>query len=328
MADLVFDLSLSQGAFALNAAAEIPLNGVTAITGPSGSGKTTLLKALAGLEPNVTGRISFGDEIWQAPGVFCAAKDRSIGFVFQEGRLFSHLSVADNIAYGARRNGVPEAKVQTIADALCIADKMARRPRTLSGGEARRVALARALASDPQLLILDEPLAGLDVNAASELIPYLSKTALTAGCPVLYVSNSRDEITQIADRELVLTAGCVTGWASALPVLKGQIVASEGGVLRITLGSHEFSLTGHGEIGDDYVIPLMPGRVLVSRQDPGESTGIAVIPAEIEDLSQKAMLTCAGQRVSVALDDEGRLWGMRVRAGDQLWISLLHPTLG
>jgi hypothetical protein len=110
--------------------------------------------------------------------------------------------------------------------------------------------------------------------------------------------------------------------------LKGQIVAFEGGVLRITLGSHEFSLTGHGEIGDDYVIPLMPGRVLVSRQDPGESTGIAVIPAEIEDLSQKAMLTCAGQRVSVALDDEGRLWGMRVRAGDQLWISLLHPTLG
>ena len=211
---LSLQLRATRGAFDLDIEAEIPLAGITAIFGPSGSGKTSLLRLIAGLDRPDQGRIAMGGEVWSdsARRTFTPAHQRPVGLVFQDARLFTHLSVAGNLDFAQRRavRGVGRFDAETIIEALDLVPLLPRRPASLSGGEAQRVALGRALLTQPRLLLLDEPMAGLDHARRAELLPYLDTTLRQLEIPALYVSHSVEEVVRLADRVLALAQGqCV-----------------------------------------------------------------------------------------------------------------------
>jgi molybdate transport system ATP-binding protein len=205
------------GDFALDVSLQLPGRGVTAIFGPSGSGKTTLLRSIAGLE-RASSRsgdyLSVNGEVWQdeSEGVFKPVHSRSLGYVFQAANLFGHLSVQGNLDYGLRRVPLAERKVAVTqaTELLGIEKLLHRQPETLSGGERQRVAIARALATSPHLLLMDEPLAALDVQRKAEVLPYLERLHTELHIPVLYVSHAPDEVARLADHLVLLDAGKVT----------------------------------------------------------------------------------------------------------------------
>jgi molybdate transport system ATP-binding protein len=200
---LSVDIEVRRGEFTLAAAFEAGARAL-ALFGRSGAGKSTLSDAIAGLTKPKRGRIVLdGQTLFDsAARVNVPAWRRRIGYVFQAPRLFPHLSVRQNLLYGA-----PDAAgLDETADLLGLAALLDRRPGALSGGEARRVAIGRALLTRPQLLILDEPLAGLDGARKAELLPYLDSLKRAGGVPLIYVSHAVDEVTRLAD-EMVLIAG-------------------------------------------------------------------------------------------------------------------------
>jgi molybdate transport system ATP-binding protein len=215
VAQLALRLELARGDFVLRAEAELPLSGVTALFGASGSGKTSLLRCVAGLERRARGVVRFGGETWQdEKGRFVPPEQRGLGYVFQEPRLFPHLSVRENIAFGAPRSERRSARARAseLAELLGITHLLERSVASLSGGEAQRVALGRALGARPRLLLLDEPLASLDDAGKQELLGALEALLERAPLPVLYVTHGTLEVARLADRVL----SCVSGSVGAL----------------------------------------------------------------------------------------------------------------
>ena len=196
---------------------------VTGLFGSSGAGKTSLVSLIAGLETPDRGHISIDGEplVDTAAGLDVPPHRRRIGYVFQDARLFPHLSVAQNLDYGRRMNGLPRDAVQEtrINDLLDIGDLLNRRPGGLSGGERQRVALGRALLSRPRLLLLDEPLGALDDERKAEILPYLVRLRDEADIPMVYVSHDPDEMRQLATDVVILKRGKVAafGGVEVLP---------------------------------------------------------------------------------------------------------------
>ena len=177
---------------------------IVALTGPSGSGKTTLLRCIAGLESIRTGSIRLnGQDITNQP-----AHQRNIGMVFQDNQLFPHLNVGQNVAYSLKIKRTPKKitdnKVREVLSLVGLNHLIHRTVTNLSGGEAKRVAVARALIAEPQVLLLDEPLTGLDVDLHGRLLEDLSKLLRTRGTTVLHVTHDKAEASAIADRVLDL----------------------------------------------------------------------------------------------------------------------------
>ncbi|HVS13629.1 MAG TPA: molybdenum ABC transporter ATP-binding protein [Thermoanaerobaculia bacterium] len=196
--------------FSLDVDLELAGRGVTAIFGPSGSGKTTLLRCVAGLERAPNGRLRVGGEWWQDGRRWMPTHQRPLGYVFQEASLFPHLSVAGNLRYGLRRSaGARRVSLDSAVELLGLGHLLDRRPDRLSGGERQRVAIARALATGPRLLLMDEPLASLDVERKHEILPYLERLHGELEIPVLYVSHSPDEVARLADHLVALEGGRV-----------------------------------------------------------------------------------------------------------------------
>lgn len=224
MSQLTAKFQIRQGDFTLAADLAIPMRGVTALFGPSGCGKSSLLRAVAGLDHHAQGTVRFGDETWQENGMFVPPHKRELGFVFQEASLFAHLNVRRNLEYGLKRVPVGERRItsERAVELLGIADLLERRPDTLSGGERQRVAMARALAVSPKLLLMDEPLAALDQERKQEILPYLEKLHDELSIPVLYVSHTMEEIARLADhlvlfgREGILASGPIQGMMTRL----------------------------------------------------------------------------------------------------------------
>jgi molybdate transport system ATP-binding protein len=194
--------------------------GLTAIVGPSGAGKTTLLHLIAGLIRPDAGTIAFGDEVLVdvSRGVFVPADRRRIGYVTQESRLFPHLTVRQNLGYGrwftpahARRLTLP-----AVVDMLDLDVLLARRPARLSGGERQRVALGRALMTSPRLLLLDEPLAAVDVARRQEILPYLDRLRQELALPTLYVTHAVEEVATRAEAIVAMDEGRVVSVQSNL----------------------------------------------------------------------------------------------------------------
>jgi len=207
--------------FTLDVDLQLPARGVTALFGHSGSGKTTLLRCIAGLERAPLGQLNVNGEVWQADGPaagdhgkpgsrWLPTHQRPLGYVFQEASLFPHLSVLGNLRYGMRRvPAASQAALDQAIELLGIADLLDRKPDRLSGGERSRVGIARALAVSPRLLLMDEPLAALDLKRKQEILPYLERLHDELDMPVLYVSHSPDEVARLADHLVVMDGGRV-----------------------------------------------------------------------------------------------------------------------
>jgi molybdate transport system ATP-binding protein len=172
--------------------------GLTALFGPSGAGKSSVLAMVAGLIRPDAGHVRVGGETLFGEGVNVPADRRAAGYVFQDARLFPHYRVRGNLLYGARRAGVVGMGLDEIADFLGIAHLLDRWPRTLSGGEAQRVAIGRALLSGPRFLLMDEPLASLDVARRQEIMALIERVRDELGLPILYVSHDRGEVDRLA----------------------------------------------------------------------------------------------------------------------------------
>ena len=196
--------------FTLDVDLVLPKRGVTALFGHSGSGKTTLLRCIAGLERAPQGRLAVDGEIWQDDARWLPTHRRPLGYVFQEASLFPHLSVLDNLRYGMKRTAAQHVSLDQAIELLGIAALLDRKPDLLSGGEKSRVGIARALAVSPRILLMDEPLAALDLKRKQEILPYLEKLHDELDIPVLYVSHSPDEVARLADHLVALDNGrCV-----------------------------------------------------------------------------------------------------------------------
>ena len=186
--------------------------GITVLFGPSGSGKSTLLSLLAGLLRPDAGTVRLGEQVWSDSdkGLWLPTHQRCLALVFQSPLLFPHLSVLANAAFGVDRD-LPRAqrlaRAQAVLDEMQVGHLAARRPRSLSGGEAQRVALARALASRPRLMLLDEAFSALQQDLRAALVEAVRVHVRKVAIPLVYVTHDRDEARAIADRVLVLDAG-------------------------------------------------------------------------------------------------------------------------
>ena len=208
-------IQLQRADFSVDAELTIPSKGVLGIFGHSGSGKTTLLRCIAGLEKEVSGRIVVNGKTWLDGKNSLSIQQRNIGYIFQESRLFPHMTVAKNLAYGSKRSFAHTSSANNNVDRehllelLNIGHLLMRRPFQLSGGEKQRVAIGRALLKNPQMLLLDEPLASLDHKRKEEILPFLDKLHDELKIPMLYVSHSMEEVSRLCDYMLVMEQGRV-----------------------------------------------------------------------------------------------------------------------
>ncbi|MGV3003168.1 molybdenum ABC transporter ATP-binding protein ModC [Vibrio sp. E150_018] len=221
--------------FDLDIQAQIPSSGITAIFGRSGAGKTSIINAVSGLKNPDSGSISINQRVLfdSQQGINLAVEKRDIGYVFQESRLFPHYKVKGNLLYGVKnkalfsknqfigKNELP-GNFNQVVDLLGLSELLDRYPADLSGGEKQRCAIARALLSEPKVLLMDEPLASLDLPRKKEVMPFLESLAQKIQIPILYVTHSLDEILHLADYMLLMDSGRVAGsgdietmWASS-----------------------------------------------------------------------------------------------------------------
>jgi molybdate transport system ATP-binding protein len=337
------------GAFVLDAGFEAPMRGVTALFGPSGCGKTTVLRCVAGLQMLKDGYLSIAGEIWQDGAEFRPPHERPIGYVFQEASLFPHLSVRRNLLYGYRRavrRGTEEAtRFDDVVALLGMRDLLDRSPLRLSGGERQRVAVGRALLSQPRLLLMDEPLAGLDRLSKDEILPYLEVLHTALSIPILYVSHDIAEVERLADHLVLIEAGRVVASGPlqdlqadpALPVarLPEAAVALNATVTHYDL---EYGITTLSVDGGTIIVPGQygapgtPQRVRVGASDvslasqhPGPSTILNVLPARVvvaapQDAAQVNVvvrLGAAGQGARLLARVTRKSWeALGPRAGD------------
>jgi molybdate transport system ATP-binding protein len=206
---IVLDFLLHQGAFTLELHERVEA-AVTALFGPSGAGKTTVLDAIGGLRRPAAGEIRVGPRCLfsSRDGVDLPPHRRHIGYVPQDVALFPHLDVRHNVLYGRRRD--ERLSLEGVAQMLEIGALLDRAVPGLSGGERQRVALARALMSSPELLLLDEPLAAVDLALRRRILPYLERVRDELAVPILYVTHDRDEVRRLADHVILLDRGRAT----------------------------------------------------------------------------------------------------------------------
>jgi molybdate transport system ATP-binding protein len=253
--------------FRLDVAEVLGLDGVTVLFGPSGSGKSTLLRSIAGFTTPAEGRIAHGDDVWfdRRRGIDVAPHRRPVGFMFQDDRLFRHLDVAGNLAFAEKRRRGSDIQRDAVIEALDLASLLERRVDALSGGERRRVALGRTLLRAPRLLLLDEPLTGLDRERKADILPYLESIPRRFEMPTVYVSHDIDEVASLADDMLVLSEGRVQMHGSAAAVLERLDLQPltgrfEAGVLvegRVRSHDHRLHLTRVDVGADAITLPLL-----------------------------------------------------------------------
>lgn len=320
-------LRLQRGDFVLNAELELPERGVIALFGRSGSGKTTLLRCLAGLERG-DGWLTVNGCRWQARDYFLPVHRRPLGYVFQEASLFPHLRVRDNLRYGYRRVEASRRRVdfdETVR-LLGVEALLERSPQALSGGQRQRVAIARALLASPRLLLMDEPMASLDVASKAEILPYLERLHTHLEIPVVYVSHALEEVARLADHMVLLEAGSVLTAGplhellvrSDLPLFHADNAAA---VLETRVISHD---------ADQQLVELEcgAGRLWVSRDSvpPGERLRVSVqardVVISLAPPRDSSVLNCLPARVAEISDDPhpGHLL-VRLVIGDQTLLS-------
>ena len=268
MIDIDVQLARSTG-FTLDATFSAPDQGVTALFGRSGCGKTTIIQIVAGSVRPDSGRVQVGDVVFfdAKKGINLPIEKRHVGYVFQDSRLFPHMSVESNLRYGERRSrGERSIAFEAVIEMLGIGHLLRRRPHTLSGGEKQRVAIGRALLSQPRLLLMDEPLASLDEMRKGEILPYLELLRDSLGIPILYVSHSIEEVMRLADMVVAMKSGAVLASGPLAPVLSRPDVAPVLG--RFDVGTiFECVVTAHDEPHSLSVLSFDDSRIYVPQVD-------------------------------------------------------------
>jgi molybdate transport system ATP-binding protein len=301
-------IALDRGAFRLHADLALGLEGVTAIFGPSGCGKSTLLRVLAGLEPGATGRIAFDGTTWLDDGVFAPPRRRGVGLVFQDARLFPHLSVRGNLLYGHRRTPEQERLFapETVIRLMDLEPLLKRPVAALSGGERQRLAISRAVLASPRLLLMDEPLASLDQGRKEDILPFVERLAGDLAIPILYVSHEIDEVVRLAS-DLVLMA-------------EGRVVAS-GPIEQV---SNRFDLRSYaGRLDAGSIIRMrVAGHDVASGITRFAFPGGEMIGPRV-DLAEGAAvnLRIRSRDVAIALDPPGRTSILNVLPGTVVEIA-------
>ena len=269
MGTLRFDLTVPVRHFDVEVALEVGSETV-ALVGPSGAGKTTVLRALAGLARPSRGRIEVNGELWFDGSRNRRPEDRSVGYVFQEYALFPHLSVDRNVAFGGRAR--PD-----LMDRFGIADLARAKPADLSGGEKQRVALARALARDPKVLLLDEPLAALDIHTRSRVRSELAEHLRDVGLPTILVTHDFTDAAALAERIGVLVRGQIVQTGSATEL----IAAPTSSFVAEFAGSNHLSGTGRPARDGLTEVVLEDGTCFLSSDLGTGPVGLVIHPWEI-----------------------------------------------
>jgi len=302
--------------FELRIREEFPA-GFTVLFGPSGAGKSTLLDCIAGLTRPDEGRIALGEKtlFYREQGVNLEPQRRDIGYVFQSLALFPHLSAEENIGYGISHvsSAEREAKIAQIASTFHIQKLRGRKPGELSGGEKQRVALARSLVTRPRLLLLDEPLTGLDKGLRTAILEDLREWNAEQRIPILYVTHNREEADAIGDRMIAMVDGHVrdrgmpsdvmdapratalalaVGFENVLPARVLEHRQGDG-VMRVALdgGACELEVPlGTQQVGDEIRVAIRAGDVLLATQLPYGLSARNVLPGRVESLEARGTL--------------------------------------
>ncbi len=299
MSTLSLHVALARPAFVLRVELDLALSGITALFGPSGSGKTTLLRIIAGLEREASGTIAFDGETWQNGESRVPTHRRSVGYVFQDGRLFPHLTVAQNLEFASRRS-VKGARrsigLEETIEALDLTALLARRTPSLSGGEQQRVAIARALLTSPRLLLMDEPLSSLDVKRKREILPHIEALPQTFGVPILYVTHNLDEVARLANDVVLLTEGRVAAFGSVAEVFeRTDLGALTGGleagvVLRARVAAHDDGVATLRVGTQQLRVPMAAAQVGTTRPIRIHARDVAIATVRPEKISIRNVL--------------------------------------
>ncbi|HQT02537.1 MAG TPA: molybdenum ABC transporter ATP-binding protein [Thiotrichales bacterium] len=328
----------------------LPTTGVTALFGRSGSGKSTLLRVLAGLENKAVGRIQFNDQVWQDGKEFMPAQARGVGVIFQDGALFPHMTVRQNLQFALARAPRSQDLVE-VARRCRIDHKLGAPVPTLSGGEKQRVAIARALLSSPELLLLDEPLSALDTATKKEILPFLEELKDSLNLPMIYVTHAPAEVERLADRVVFLQQGRVDKvetLAEALSRADSPLFADEG-ASSVLLAQVETLQAGDGlsclcpsgsqcqlwlpEVAHagNYRVRIMAKDVGLSLSTPQDSSLLNVLKVTIERIEvneQSALLTLRlGGQTLFAQISLRSLRQLRLSAGMQVYALIKAMAL-
>ena len=315
--------------FSLDVDLQLPGTGVCVIFGPSGAGKTTLLRCVAGLDAAAEADISINGEIWQSANGRLPAHRRDVGYVFQRASLLPHLSAARNIAFAVRRaisSPLDDAARERLVALLNIEHLLQQSPASLSGGERQRVALACALVRNPRLLLMDEPLNGLDAARKAEIMRHIRALRDTYTLPMLYVTHDVDEVAQLADHMVVLKDGSVAYEGNVFDVFAAlgppfQMPEEQGVVVDAVVGATDitWALTTVAFQGGSMRVSTLP-------QAPGTRVRIRILARDVSltlrDTQGSSILNRLPVRVERIVPEPGGSTCMvTLRCGSQMFLS-------
>jgi molybdate transport system ATP-binding protein len=297
--------SLQRTQFSLDVSLDIPLAGITGLFGTSGAGKTTLLRCIAGLERPATGKLVVAGETWHddQQGIMRPIHERQIGYVFQEPRLFQHLDVRHNLLYGSQRAqpGDQDLGFERVVDILGLDALLNQWPAELSGGEAQRVAIGRALLRAPRIVLMDEPLAALDAARKNEILPFLERLHSELSVPILYVSHNIEEVCRLCDHLVVIDKGRVAAEGDLQSVLVRmdipELAGEEAGAVivgEVSAYDADYELTcirfpggelrvpgRHGNTGSSLRLRIRANDISLCRERPAQTTILNILDAKI-----------------------------------------------
>jgi molybdate transport system ATP-binding protein len=337
--------------FTLNISIEVP-TGITILFGPSGAGKSTVLDCIAGLVRPDEGRVAIDGEalLDSASAVDLPPQARRIAYVFQTLALFPHMSAEENVAYGL--NGVPQAersaRVEDILTAFRVEELRTRRPAEISGGERQRIALARSLVTQPRVLLLDEPLSGLDAELKAAIVDDLRVWNAAHSIPILYVTHSREEVDALGDRVIAMDNGRVASKGTPLEVLEAprrkRLAQAAGfenllsatvvdlreadGVMRARLNASACEIEvplGYSAVGDRVHVAIRAGDILLAIVKPHGLSARNVLEGQIISMETRGSLIRArvdcGAEFIVHLTP-GAAQTLELSAGKHVWLVL------
>lgn len=328
--------------------------GFTILFGPSGAGKTTLLNCVAGLSAPDVGRITVGHRVVfdSSAGLNIRVAVRRFGYVFQNLALFPHMTVDQNVSYGLHHLSIGDRakRVSDILQAFRIAHLTGRTVRDISGGESQRTALARTLVTDPQVLLLDEPLAALDGATKGHIIDDLREWNRTHRIPILYVTHSREEVFALGERVIILEAGRIVAQGTPHEVMTApqqesvaqlagfenifdavvEAVRPERGTMTCCLfeAGARLSLETplvRGGVGTQLRVGIRAGDILLATSPPAGLSARNIIAGRILSLDQRDVIVSARVRSAVEMEVHLTLAArdsLHLESGQQVWLVI------